>query len=221
MLGAGIWRVGLVGTQCNDHQKYGMNTGIKLRLIAVSVIALLSLALAVATTYVYGMTFSHPRYWNGTIERVTVVQSALIESLISEVGEGREFLPSSDRMENMFQAVKNKMIVESVKNGEIEWTNFNGKYSRGDVLRKIDVGGGRSIILSRYKPPEWNYLFLRWLKSPTRWFEPSYDHVTFPFFWFSSIYLVSILAFVFMIKSRYLERDVLNVFREIEARYRQ
>lgn len=198
-----------------------MNAVIYMRLIAVSLIALLSLVLALATTYLYGMTFSHPRYWNGTVERVTTIQSELIKSVVSEMREGHDFPSSSNRLEHMFQPVRDKMIVENVRDGEIEWTNFNGKYSRGDALAEIDIGGGSSLVLSRYKPPEWNHIFFRWLKTPARWFDPSYDHVTFPFFWFSSIYLISIVAFVFMIKSKYLERDVLDVFREIGERYRQ
>lgn len=198
-----------------------MNAVRRVRIIAVVVMAILSLALALATTYFYGMTFSHPRYWGGTIERVTTVQSALIESLVTGMGRGKEFPTSPEQLEKMFSSMQGKMIVESIRDDHLEWTNFNGKFSRGDVITEIDLGGGRSLLLSKYKPPEWNYLFFRWLKSPSRWFDPSFDYVTFPFLWFLSIYFISALTIVFMVKARYLERDVVDVFREIEERYRR
>lgn len=191
----------------------------KPKMIAVFTMACIALLCSIATTYLYGLTFSHPRYWEGTISRMAWSNSALIEALVTEMSKQGAFPMETERLESIFSSVKNKLIIEVSREGNLVWTNINLNYLRSLQLRKIDLADGRILIVSKYEPPKWSFLFTRWLKNPRHWLEPSYDYVTLPFAWFFSIYLMAMAIIVLSYKSRYLEKDVLSIFKQIEDRY--
>jgi len=114
----------------------------------------------------------------------------------------------------MFEPTNNKLIVEVVKSGGVLFSNFNGKFKPGALLDTLNLSDGTSIRILRYQPPTWNYLFLRWLRAPSRWFTPSYDYVTVPFLWFLAVYLMAMVVMGLFVKSSYLERDVISTLRK-------
>ena len=198
-----------------------MDSRTNLRIVAVFLIALFCVLGSLITTYLYGFTFSHPRYWEGTIARVLKTEADLIEALISNTRQELNRDLKADQFEAMFGPLKDKVIIEAFEDGVLIWTNSNGKYGRGELISRFPSSDRQSIVLSRYKPPEWNTQFSKWLTTPQRWFEPSLDHITFPFVWFLSIYGLAAIAVVLAVRVSYLERDVLFVFQDIEKKFNQ
>ena len=192
---------------------------IRARLIVIPVILLLALLLALFTAYAYGGLFGHPRYWNGTIERVAVGQAALIRSLVTEMVADRALPSDSASLARIFAPIDNRLIVEVRQQQEIVWTNANEHFARGMELDTLALVDGRQLMISSYQPPAWNRLFLRWLGQPARWFEPSFDPLTMPFLCFFAIYSLSLLALGLMVRATYLERDVLGLFKQLDQWY--
>lgn len=187
-----------------------------LRLLAIVVVLLI---IAMTTTYIYGMTFSHPRYWKGTIERVVATQASLIESLLTMKLSDSEASITPNKLDDAFAATNGKLIVDYLRRNEIIWTNENLKFKRGNLIKAFDINPEESFRIYSYAPPDWDFLFLRWIKNPDRWLEPSFDYVTLPFLWFFSLYIVSFFAIGYLIKSSYLEGDVMGALRDLERRY--
>lgn len=178
--------------------------------------------LALISVYSYGKWFSHDRYWNGTIARVQYNQTRLLADLLMEVDLDTVFLSDPARLKRVFAALENHLIVEVTRSGELVFSNDNQRYVRGEILRRLElVEPDWEITLSSYRPPLWHYTFVRWLKNPSRWLEPSFDYVTFPFVWFLVIHALALVALGFVASSRYLRRDVLAVLQRLESERNQ
>ena len=114
-----------------------------------------------------------------------------------------------------------KLVVDVSHQGEMVYSNFNERFGRGKAITVIQLPDGVVVALGGYAPPSWDYNFFRWLQNPARWFEASFDHITFPYLWFLAIFVLAIFALGFAVKSSYLERDVLTVLRKVELKYPQ
>lgn len=187
------------------------------RLRAWVLLLALILGAALVTTYSYGKWFSHERYWNGTIARVEVGQAHLIRDLVQAM-PAAIFDGSIDRWDRMFAALRNRLIVEVVHEQRLVYSNENQRFGRGRPLETVQVGEEWQLQITAYQSPAWSRNFRRWITNPARWLEPSFDHITWPFFWFAAAYFLAIVATGFAVKSRYLERDVMLVMRRIEER---
>jgi hypothetical protein len=186
------------------------------RLVVLSGMALTALVLALATAYTYGRWFSHDRYWHGTVERVQARQTALIRSLLT--GAGSKMPQDTEALAALFSPVDGVLVVEVRGDGELRYSNFVSRFVRGGELDVIELAGGWRVDVMGYQPPSWNRMFVRWLRQPARWLEPSFDHITMPFLWFLVMYAVGMLALGLAVKSSYLQRDVLMQLRRLEER---
>jgi hypothetical protein len=185
------------------------------------VLLLIAVLLALLTTYTYGKLFSHDRYWLGTIARVQQTQAALIRTMLNEFLVDAKLPLEKDRLSRMFAPMDGKLIIDVSHHSNPIYSSFNGRFSRGRVIEVIQLADGVEVALGGYAPPGWDRNFLRWLQNPGRWFEPSFDHVTFPFLWFLAVFALAIFALGFAVKSSYLERDVMTVLRMVERKYPQ
>lgn len=180
------------------------------------VLVLLVLVFALLTTYCFGRWFSHDRYWLGTIDKVQVTQANLIRSMVLKSDNAADW--SKDDLREVFAPVAGKIIVEVKEADAIIFSNDNHRFLRGEIIEEISLPNQKTIAVYRYSPPGWNGVFKRWLASPSRWFEPSLDFVTFPFLFFILVYGVGMVAVGFAIKARHLENDVLPVLRDIHRK---
>ncbi len=193
----------------------------KARALVFSGIAITAILLGLATTYAYGNWVSHPRYWNGTIMRVQENQYALIASILRNSTGDASFSANSMDWRAMFEPTDGHLLIEVKNLGQLKYSNTNDRFERGMKLGSIELDEGWALNIFRYMPPSWNRSYIRWLKQPKRWLEPSFDPITMPFLWFSSIYALALLALGFVVKSRYLEHDVLVVLKRTESKFRQ
>ena len=177
-----------------------------------------ALMLSLVAVYSYGKWFSHDRYWHGTIERVQYNQARLIRGMLEGLVADGTVLSSQDTLARMFSTLDNRLVVEVFHDGELFFSNDNQRFTRGRLLEKVTLAQSWQVTLSSYQPPQWHGTFSRWLKNPARWFQPSFDHITFPFLWFLVIHGLALVGLGFVIKSRYLQRDVLAVLSRIESR---
>lgn len=181
----------------------------------------IAVLLSLVTTYFYGLQFSHPRYWEGTVERVVFRQAEFIRTVVDEFNDAKAFPKELTRVDRLFKPLDGKIVVELFDEGRLVWSNRNSAYSMGSTIETLPVFDNRVLVISRYEPPAWKMLFVRWMKSPSRWGEPSFDFITAPFAWFFSVYLLSIFCIAYAVKAAYLEKDVLKIFQSIEKRYGQ
>jgi hypothetical protein len=192
---------------------------LKKRISAMALLLLTAALLALFTTYAYGKLFSHDRYWLGTIARVQQSQAALIRALLDEFSVDGHLPTDKGRLSKMFAPMDRKLVVDVSRNGQEIYSNFNERFSRGQVIEVVQLPAGMRVVLGGYSPPNWNDTFVRWLQNPGRWFEASFDYVTVPFLWFQAIYALAFVAVGFAVKSSYLERDVLTMLRKVEQEY--
>lgn len=188
------------------------------RIMVFTAIFALAAALSLATTYFYGLLFSHPRYWDGTVARVNARQAAFIESSLAPFMKAGTFPNDPQQLEKMFAPLANALVIEFSDEGRVTWSNVNPRYKRGDVLKVLSIAEGKSLIVSKYLPPTWASTFLRWIRQPDRWLEPSLDHITVPFVWFLFLYTMFLTMMGVVVKARFLEKDVLPAIRKIESR---
>lgn len=177
----------------------------------------LAACLSSVTVFTYGKWYSHDRYWHGTIARVAENQALLVRDLLLAGDASQLQALTPEQLARMFSSLDNKMIVEVFADNELVYSNDNRRFARGSVLQTVG-DQPHVVVLSAYLPPTWKDLFLRWLKSPGRWFEPSFDPVTMPFLWFFAIYTLGLLCVGLLVKSTYLERDVLGALQALEKR---
>lgn len=188
------------------------------RLLVYLGLSAVALMLSLVAVYSYGKWFSHDRYWHGTIERVQYNQARLVHGMLEGLVADGTVLSSQDALAKMFSTLDNRLVVEVVHDGELIFSNDNQRFIRGRLLEKFTLAQSWQVTLSSYQPPQWQDTFGRWLKNPARWFQPSFDHITFPFLWFLAIHGLGLIGLGFVIKSRYLQRDVLAVLSRIESR---
>jgi hypothetical protein len=173
--------------------------------IFASLVALILAALAV---YSYGAVFQHGRYWNGTIARVQDTQASLLRSLFVSPGMADALPKEIDKLRLLFQPLDRKLVVELSENGQRVFSNVNPEWPLGPILEEFSAGG-LEVSVRAYVPPSWNSQFLRWVRNPSRWLEPAFDFITFPFLFFFVIFFLSIYAIGWRTRARHLSRDVL------------
>lgn len=187
------------------------------RLLVYLGLCALVLFLSLGAVYSYGKWFSHERYWHGTIERVQYHQARLVRGMLEELVSDGAVLSSQETLARMFSTLDNRLVVEVFHDGELFFSNDNQRFIRDRLLVDATLPDNWQVALSSYRPPQWHGTFSRWLRNPARWFQPSFDHITFPFLWFLAIHGLGLVGLGFIIKSRYLQRDVLAVLSRIES----
>src|SRR5690606_32364228 len=190
---------------------------LKQRLLVYLGLLAVALVLSLVAVYSYGKWFSHARYWHGTIERVQYNQARLVRGMLEGLVADEAVLSSQDALAKMFSTLDNRLVVEVVHDGELIFSNDNQRFIRGRLLEKFTLAQSWQVTLSSYQPPQWQDTFGRWLKNPARWFQPSFDHITFPFLWFLIIHGLSLISLGFIVRSRYLQNDVLTLLRKAES----
>ena len=185
----------------------------------ICVILTLSTLLALVTEYSYGRWFSHDRYWEGTVQRVTWTQSQLVKNiftkteLISSVGLEIQLIGE------ILQPLQNKILVEIDQDGLIIFSNASEIFNSDQVIEKFTLKNNIQVTISGYKPPSWNSIFLGgWVNNPAEWFSPKYDYITMPFLWFEAIYMLLFIAIGHLMRARYLEIDVVNILNTMQKR---
>lgn len=186
------------------------------RMAVFSWLLVLALLLALATVYAYGKWYSHDRYWNGTIVNVQKTHALLVRDILTEIDADASLYQSSDRLTAMFSSLRSKLIVEVFQGDDLVYSNDNGRFQRGDEMQRFNSGSGHIIVLSVYAPPSWRQMFSRWIKNPHRWFESSFDPITIPFLWFFALYTLGLVSIGLVMRSSYLEKDVLAVLRTLD-----
>lgn len=188
------------------------------RLLIFASIGFLTVLLAMATVFAYGKGFSHNRYWHGTIERVQARQAALVRSFLTS-GAAVGTLPERrDALANIFAPFDGVMAVEVHRHGDLRYSNVVNRFVRGKTLDVIEMKDGWRVSVITYQPPTWEESFLRWFRRPERWLEPSFDYITMPFLLFIAIYGLALLALGLVVKSNYLEHDVLVALDRLDGR---
>lgn len=191
----------------------------KSRLIIGTVFIVGSFLIALLVTYLFGYFFNHDRYWGGTLHRVNVHQAALVHSIASNTAIKKQLLSVDPKqLDQMFHPINGLLLVEVSLDDKVLWSNVSPRYTRGEVLKSLDLGDEHRLSLSSYLPPKWNYLFIRWITQPIRWFELSFNPITVPFLWFWSLLFLCFCTWGLLIKSRYLESDALRILKRIEER---
>ncbi|UYM16347.1 hypothetical protein [Endozoicomonas euniceicola] len=191
----------------------------KSRLIIGTMFISLSFVLALLATYLFGYFFNHDRYWNGTVHRVNVNQAALVYSIASDTDIKKQLLPiDTEQLDQIFDPINGLLLVEVSLNDKVLWSNASPRYTRGEVLRLLDLNEEYRLSLSSYLPPKWNYLFIRWITQPARWFEMSFNPITMPFLWFWSLFFLCFCMGGLLMKSNYLESDALRILKRIEEK---
>ena len=187
--------------------------------IAIISMLVISVMLSLITTNMYGKVYSHSRYWDGTIKRVTDSRVKFIKAIVNEFNHAKVFPEQKSRLDELFKAFEGFIFVEIKGEGSVLWSNLEKHdYDRDAILSEINLYDGRVISIWAFKPPLWKDKFVGWLQHPSEWREDKYDFITFNFFSYVILYFLFLLCLALSIKSKYLEKDVLQVFRSLEER---
>jgi len=188
------------------------------QVISIFFIVIVASIMALLTSFFYGKFYSHPRYWEGTIERVNFIQAELLSGLIFELNASDLFPRDFERISKIFMPLSGKLAIDLYDQGDIVWSNSEKRFIKGERLKEIALSNNRLLVLTRYAPPKWSKQYWRWLKNPVHWFRPSFDFITAPFLAFLIIYMCSFFCIVFFVKSSYLERDAIKLLRSLEEK---
>lgn len=168
---------------------------------------------ALICVFLYGAVFQHDRYWNGTIARVQKTEAAILKSILQAPGVLMTLPQNPEALRGIFKPLDGKLVVEIKKKGDLYFSNVIERRNLGSKVEAFTVGDV-TISIHSYTPPTWGSRFTRWIKQPVRWFEPSFDFITYPFFFFFLIFLTSIYAIGWRIRAKYLSEDVLAKLNE-------
>jgi hypothetical protein len=185
----------------------------------ICLILCFSTLLALITEYAYGRWFSHDRYWKGTVQRVTWTQSQLVKNIFTKTELISGVRLEMEQIGEILQPLQNKILVEIDLDGVIIFSNRSDIFTRDEVIENFVLENNMQVTISGYLPPSWHSLFWRgWINNPKEWFSPKYDHITMPFLWFETVYMLLFLAIGHLMRARYLEKDVVNILNTMQKR---
>jgi len=181
-----------------------------------STVFLVAAGAALCATYVYGAFFQHARYWEGTIQRVERTEIAVLRTLLNDPAELRDLKQDPDQTDNLLSILDGKLALSLTVDNKIIASNRIDNWG----LRKKDaVSLGNDFInltVSPYRPPKWHKMFIRWIKSPTHWLEPGYNHITAPFIAFMVFSLLGTIAALWRWRAAYLENSVMAELQSLK-----
>ena len=192
----------------------------KAKLTLSILVLMISVFITLVTIYFYG-AWQHDRYWNGTIGRVNQIETEVYEKLlrtnIVELYGERDF----DRLGDIFAPLNGKLLIRLLDDrGRLVFSNLFGDRRLGEQIRRSEfsLGSTKFIVeFVRYKPPDWNQVFFRWLVHPSEWSKIKYDRITMPFIFFFVIWLLFFVSIIWRYKA-HLESDRLfSVLHEFET----
>jgi hypothetical protein len=181
-------------------------------------VLMISVFLTLVTTYFFG-EWQHDRYWDGTIGSVNQIETAVYEKLlranIVEQYHGNDF----SRFNDVFAPLNGKLLIRLLdERGKTLFSNLDGDRQLGELILKSEFSVGPkkfTVEFVRYRPPNWNNVFSRWLIHPSDWLKIEYDRITIPFFFFLGIFLLLSLSIIWRYRATYLSRDVLGALNSL------
>lgn len=176
-----------------------------------------SFLLSLFTTYLYGVSFLHGRYWHGTIHAVSTIQVELLKNTLPKIVIEEKDAKSEVFFKTILAPLNRKLAIEVWNADTKVFSNHQSwplDQSKGEA--KIIGQGKLRYIVQHYLPPTWNYQFTSWLKSPSDWFKNSKNFITIPFLMFLTIYLMFVYMLAWRLKANYLESDVLKVINSLK-----
>jgi len=184
-------------------------------------ILIIATFLSILTIYAYGALFSHERYWYGTIRNVNLSEIKLISGLLNNEVDHAVLNSNSQLLHKIFSPVLGKIYIR-IKHDKREVFNnnkFNYLVENDLYIHNKNTAEGLIVYtFGVYKPPSWNYQFLKWIKDIGNWFTYRHDFITIPFLFFFGIWSLALIAIVWRYKAR-LESDrlfhILETFDEI------
>jgi len=176
----------------------------------------ISITLALLFVYAYGAVFQHDRYWSGTLAKVQKTEASIIANLLRGRDLGKALPDNVSELEQLFAPLDRKLIIEIDIIGELFFSNQEESWKKDGLLEEVKTQDA-TIKISSYVPPTWNSRFLRWLRNPTRWFEPSYDFITVPFILLFIIFLSFLYALGWRLRSLHLSENVLKKLEDPEG----
>lgn len=190
-----------------------MKKQIAARAVAGLSILVAAALLAAAITYVYVGQLQHARYWGGTIRKVETPEISLVRELLT-----RSHTPplpdTQDEVAPLFEGRNKKIALELWRGDRFDYHNRAiGWPTLGD-LESIVLADGATVLVHRYAPPEWSGEFSNWLRNPDRWLTDQFNRTAAPFVSFCIISLVSLIAFAWRYRARYLSQEVLALLRQ-------
>ena len=186
----------------------------KSKLIFLLCCTLIAIATSLLCVFFYGKFFSHDRYWNGTIERVSKVQIESIEAVLALDGIAA-ILPRTERgLNKLFSPYNRKLVITAHQNGKELFSNYIAGWEILSDAIVVQVDKNLSISISRYGPPSWVRYYGKWITRPTSWFEPAYDFITVPFLLIAAIVFSVLYALGWRHQAKFLDNEVLKILRE-------
>lgn len=177
-----------------------------------------ALVVAMGSTYLYGAAFQHDRYWNGTIKRVEDTQIALLQSILDDQVVLRRLFEKERNRAALLGSLKGKLAVSFYASGKSIGSNrveaWQTRDNRNIRIERADM----RVQIKTYEPPSWHHQFMRWLRSPSQWGHPGYDHITAPFVAFFVFSILVGVALLWRSRAAHLERDVLADLNKLGVR---
>ena len=157
------------------------------------------------------------------MKRVNEIETSVYEKLlglnIAEQSQKNDF----NKLAEIFAPLNGKLLIRvQDENGDAIFTNKSGERRLGDLLLRTeyDLGTKKYLVeFVRYKPPNWNQVFLGWLSSPGEWFKfkITYDRITMPFLFFLVIWTLFFASAIWYYKARLESERLFSVLREFET----
>ena len=186
------------------------------RLFLICFAIFFSILTSLLSSYLYGLVFSHTRYWEGTIRKVENTEILLLKNLFSDSDIIYKNLDSPIKLNKLFRPLDGKLAIEVWKN-EIQ---IYSNYSKGRIIsplqNKIITATDLTIIIRQYQPPSWNYQYIKWITNPFKWLDPSGDFITSQFTTFFLIYTILMYAIGWQIRAIHLSKDVISLINKID-----
>ena len=181
-------------------------------------VLIISAFVTLVTTYFYG-AWQHDRYWDGTIGRVNQIETAVYEKLlranIVEQYHDNDF----SRFNDVFAPLNGKLLIRLLdERGKTIFSNLYGDRQLGEIVLKSEFSVGPkklTVEFVRYRPPNWNNVFSRWLIHPSDWLKIEYDRITMPFIFFFVIWFLFIFSIIWRYRAKYLSRDVMGALNSL------
>lgn len=155
------------------------------------------------------------------MRRVNQIETAVYEGLLKANIAEQYHDNKLNGFKTIFDPLNGKLFIRLTDDkGTIIFSNRYLGRQLGELLRKSELSVGPTtftVEFIRYRPPDWNQEFFRWIAEPNEWFDIRYDRITMPFLFFFLIWLLFFVSIIWRYKA-HLESDRLfSVLREFET----
>jgi hypothetical protein len=190
----------------------------KSKILLFFLLLILSILVSLVTTYFY-CGWQHGRYWNGTIKKVNLIESAVYEKLLYQNIANQYPKADYSVFSEIFAPLNGKLLIRFRDNSDqIIFSNLSQDRSPIELLRKSDflIGSDKfTVEFVRYAPPNWTDVYFSWLVSPSDWLKSVHDRITMPFFFFLAIWFLFFVASLWRYRARHLSRDVMGALNSL------